>query len=219
LGINSRHLENLGEQGVSGFWTDFPFVRIGRSSKAKCSFSSGASDVESISNQAESMKDMQEVAHHLQKTAHSMAGFERDAFARSAYNRYYYACYLEVRDAFREMSAEWGRSAHKSFPEILRSSISKTLKSGRRAANRVGDAELERQIDQALRGCAELASIIEKANGARIIADYSPEIVVGFDGSTRFSLNGIEITEAHEWYGRVRVLVRQILSAWRQVNA
>ncbi len=74
------------------------------------------------------MKDMQEVAHHLQKTAHSMAGLERDAFARSAYNRYYYACYLEIRTAFSEMSAEWGRSAHKKFPEILRSSISRDLR-------------------------------------------------------------------------------------------
>lgn len=162
---------------------------------------------------------MQEVAHHLQKEAHAMAGVGRDAFARSAYNRYYYACYLEIRTTFREMSVEWGRSAHKNFPEILRSSIPRNLKSGRRVANRVGDAELERRIDQALRGCMELASIIERANGARIIADYSPEIEVGFDGSARFSLNGVEITEAHEWYGRVRVLASQILSAWRQVNA
>lgn len=162
---------------------------------------------------------MQEVAHHLQKTAHSMVGVERDAFARSAYNRYYYACYLEIRVAFREMSAEWGRSAHSNFPAILRSSIPKCLKSGKREANRVGDAELERRISQALRGCAELASIIEKANGARIIADYSPEIGVGFNGSSRFSLNGVEITEAHEWYDRVKLLVSQILSAWRQINA
>lgn len=162
---------------------------------------------------------MQEVAHHLQKQAHAIAGIERDAFARSAYNRYYYACYLEIRTAFKEMSAEWGRSAHKAFPEILRSSISKNLKSGKRSASRLGDTELERRIDQALRGCVELASIIEKANGARIIADYSPDIGVGFNGSARFSLNGIEITEAHEWYGRVRILVSQILSVWRQVNA
>lgn len=179
----------------------------------------GTSDVESIGHQAEGMADVQEVAHHLQIKAHTMTGGERDAFARSAYNRYYYACYLEIRAVFREMSVDWGRAAHKSFPGILRSSISKNLKSGRKAANRVGDTELERRIDQALRGCAELALIIEKANGARIIADYSPDISVGFNGSARFSLNGIEITEAHEWYGRVRVLANQILSAWRQVNA
>jgi hypothetical protein len=165
------------------------------------------------------MKDMQDVAHHLQKTAHSMEGIDRDAFARSAYNRYYYACYLEIRTAFREMSAEWGKSGHKTFPDILKSSIAKNLKSGRKTAVRVKDDELLIQIDQALRGCLELASIIEKANGTRIIADYSPEIGVGFNGSTRFSLNGIEITEAHQWYDRVRLLVRQILSVWRQVNA
>jgi outer membrane protein TolC len=101
---------------------------------------------------------------------------------------------------------------------MLRSAISKNLKSGRRAANRLGDSDLERRINQALRACVELASIIERANGARIIADYSPEIGVGFNGGARFSLNGVEITEAHEWYGRVRVLTSQILSAWRQVN-
>ena len=162
---------------------------------------------------------MQEVAHHLQKEAHAMAGVERDAFARSAYNRYYYACFLEIRATFKQMSDEWGRAAHKSFPEILKSSICKNFKSGRRAANRVGDVELVRRIDQALRACIELAAIVERANGARIIADYNPEIGVGFNGSARFSLNGVEITEAHEWYGRVRVLASQILSTWRQVNA
>lgn len=148
-----------------------------------------------------------------------MTGVERDIFARSAYNRYYYACYLEIRAAFKEMSKDWGRAAHKSFPEILRSSISKNLKSGRKTATRVGDVELKRRLDQAIRACVELATIIERANGARIIADYSPEILVGFNGSARFSLNGVEITEAHQWHGRVRVLTSQILSAWRQVNA
>ncbi len=162
---------------------------------------------------------VQEVAHHLQKQAHAMAGGERDAFARSAYNRYYYACYLEIRDAFKEMSPEWGRAAHKSFPGILKSSISKNLKAGRKTASRVGDSELERRIDQALRACAELASIIEKANGARIVADYNPEIRVDFNGNARFALNGIEINVAHDWYSRVRVLAGQMLSAWRQINA
>lgn len=162
---------------------------------------------------------MQEVAHHLQKEAHAMAGVERDAFARSAYNRYYYSCFLEIRAAFKEISEEWERAAHKSFPEILKSPISKNLKLGKRTANRVGDVELVRRIDQALRGCIELASIVERANGARIVADYNPEIGVGFNGSARFSLNGIEITEAHQWHDRVRVLTRQILSTWRQVNA
>ena len=162
---------------------------------------------------------MQEVAHHLQKEAHGMTGVERDAFARSAYNRYYYACYLDIRDAFTQMSESWGRAAHKSFPKILRQSITNNLKSGRKTAYRVGDAELERMILQALRACAELASIIEKANGARIVADYNPEIRVGFEGNARFSLNGVQITEAHKWHGRVRVLTSQMLSAWRQVNA
>lgn len=162
---------------------------------------------------------MQEVAHHLQKTAHAMTGVERDAFARSAYNRYYYACFLELRAAFKEMSEEWGGAKHKSFPEILKSSISKKLKYGRKSANRVGDVELVRRVDQALRACSELSSIVERANGARIVADYNPEIGVGFNGSARFSLNGVEITEAHQWYGRVSILTSQILSTWRQVNA
>jgi len=161
---------------------------------------------------------MQEVAHHLQKQAPAMAGCERDAFARSAYNRYYYACYLVIRTAFGEMSEEWGRAAHKSFPEILRSSICKKLKSGRKSANRVGDNELVQQIDRAIRASYELSSIIQKANGARIVADYNPDIAVGFSGSNRFSLNGVEITHAHEWCGRAKVLTNQILQAWRQVN-
>lgn len=162
---------------------------------------------------------MQEVGHHLQKTAHVIAGVERDVFARSSYNRYYYACYLEARAALNEMSADWGRARHKSFPEIFRASIPKALRTGRRTADRAGDSLLVRQIDQSLRACAELASIIERAYGTRIVADYNPEIGVGFNGTARFSLNGVEVTDAHQWHGRVKLLASQILSTWRQVNA
>lgn len=172
-----------------------------------------------MEQQAKDTKDVQEVGHHLQKTAHAMAGAERDVFARSSYNRYYYACYLEARTALKEMSADWGRARHKSFPDIFRSSIPKILKAGRKVADRADDVELKKRIDQSLRACAELASIIERAYGTRIVADYNPEIGVGFNYSARFSLNGVEITDAHEWHGRVQLLASQILSTWRQVNA
>lgn len=82
---------------------------------------------------------MQEVAHYLQMKAHATTGPERDLFARSAYNRYYYACFLEMRSAVTEMRPEWARSPHKSYPELLSGSVTKTLKTERKKAQRIED--------------------------------------------------------------------------------
>ncbi len=145
-----------------------------------------------------------------------MVGADRDAFARSAYNRYYYSCYWAIRAAFAEMSPSWAKAPHKAFPEILKD-IAKKLKIERRRAQRLDDHDLTKQIDAARRAIEVLVPIIEKANVTRIVADYQPEIGVRFDGSARFSLNGVEITDAHEWNGRVEILMNKVLSAWRQV--
>ena len=50
---------------------------------------------------------MQEVAHYLQIEALKQLAQHKDAFARSAYNRYYYACFLALRDAFAKMNSQW----------------------------------------------------------------------------------------------------------------
>lgn len=162
---------------------------------------------------------MQQVAHHLQMHAHALGGLERDAFARSAYNRYYYGCFLSLRATFAEMNPQWAKNPHKSYPELLNGTISRKLKNERKRATKNGDAELVRIIDAALRGIPEISKIMTEANAARVVADYEPSIAVDFTDGARFSLNQIEIGRAHDWHRRIEILSANLRSAWRQVNA
>lgn len=162
---------------------------------------------------------MQEVAHHLQIKAHSLAGPQKDAFARSAYNRYYYGCFLLLRSTFEEMDPQWAKNPHKSYPELLNGKISKKLKSERTRAIRNGDVDLERLIGSALRGVPELSKIMMEANAARIVADYEPSIAVDFTNGPRFSLNQVDIGRAHDWLRRIEILTTNLRSAWKQINA
>lgn len=162
---------------------------------------------------------MQCVGHHLQIYAHNNAGPDRDLFARSAYNRYYYGCFLMLREAFREMDSAWIHSPHKSYPEILSGQITRRLKHERRAAQKLGDTDLTKTIDSALRAIPKICEIIKEAYATRVVADYEPSIQVCFRGENRFSLNDIEISKAHQWQNRMQILISAVLTAWRQVNA
>lgn len=162
---------------------------------------------------------MQQVAHHLQIQAHGLVGPERDAFARSAYNRYYYGCFLSLRTTFAEMNPQWTKNPHKSYPELLNGAISRKLKQERTRASKSGDTDLVRIIDAALRGIPEISKIMTEANAARVVADYEPSIAVDFTGGARFSLNQIDIGRAHEWHRRIEILAANLRSAWMQINA
>jgi hypothetical protein len=161
---------------------------------------------------------MQQVAHHLQIHAHGLVGPERDAFARSAYNRYYYGCFLSLRATFTEMNPQWARNPHKSYPELLNGTISRRLKQERTSASKRGDADLVRIIDTALRAIPEISKIMTEANAARVVADYEPSIAVDFTDNARFSLNHINIGRAHEWHRKIEILSVNLQSAWKQIN-
>lgn len=161
---------------------------------------------------------MQEVGHHLQVYAHNLIGSERDNFARSAYNRYYYGCFLRVRSLFQSINSDWSGSAHKNYPEILRGSLARKFKYERRLAEKRGDEELERQLQAAIRALPEMASIMELAYATRVVADYEPSLFVSFDSSSRFSLNSVEIERAHLWKGKIDTLCATVQSAWQQIN-
>lgn len=162
---------------------------------------------------------MQEVAHHLQIYAQKYAGSGRDAFARSAYNRYYYACFLKVREILASMNIKWSGIHHKDYPLLLNGQIRERFIKERRRANKSGDHELSSKISSALRAIPKLSEIMASAYGARVVADYRPETPIVFSKIGRFSLNSIDITEAHKWHGNVNILSITILSAWQQIDA
>lgn len=161
---------------------------------------------------------MQIVAHHLQKEAIPKSGDERGLYARSAYNRYYYNTFLIVRALLSEMDVKWSRMPHKDYPIFLKSTIIKDYKAAKVRAKKTNDSVLERKVESGIRAAQALASLMEKANGVRIVADYEPSEKVNFKSADRFSLKSIDITQAHEWNDSVTLWVKDIKQAWDHIN-
>lgn len=161
---------------------------------------------------------MHAVGHHLQKQAVIAAADERDAFARSSFNRYYYSAFLNIREMFSLIEPTWSNSPHKGYPEILKGKIKKNLNRARRAAQKSNDTALLKRIDAAKRAIDELAQTITTAYGIRIVADYEPGEPVNFDQNRRFSLKSTDVSYAHEWEEKSRILCKNIESVWREAN-
>lgn len=164
-------------------------------------------------------EDMHRVAHHLQKKAVAAAANERDSYARSCYNRYYYSVFLQCREMLSGMDSNWSKNSHASYPELLGGKVKKAFKAERVRATKNGDRELVNLIDKACRSIAELQKIIVSANSTRVVADYEPEEKVDFVAADRFSLRSIDVTEAHGWTISVQTHCKTISNAWRQSNA
>jgi hypothetical protein len=63
------------------------------------------------------MTGMHQVAEHLSLQARAMTGNDADAFGRSAFNRYYYATYLSVRELLASLDSSWETQRHSAIPD------------------------------------------------------------------------------------------------------
>ena len=161
---------------------------------------------------------MHAVGHHLQIQAHSILDGSRDMFARSSYNRYYFGCFLLLRSSLKDMNDGWLVQQHKAAGEMLTGKVKRELQNRKKAARKIGDWGTERKLFLAISALHELRKIMEEARAIRVIADYEPEIRVQFEGSKRFSLNGIEITRAHVWQERFEALLKSVEIAWERAQ-
>lgn len=160
---------------------------------------------------------MHRVAHHLQIHAVSAVPNDRDIYARSAFNRYYYDLFLLVRGMLASFDSEkWSSLPHVAYPEVLRK-IAKDFQKEQRQAQRNGDMPLHTILQLAVSASKALASLMEKAYGVRVVADYTPEESINFVSAGRFSLKNIDITEAHNWRTDVETWIKNIEQAWRQL--
>ena len=79
------------------------------------------------------MADLYDVAEHLSRQAKSSykkgdsAYAMADAFGRSAFNRYYYASFLNVRDLVSTLDGRWARISHKGIPDLLRGAVTSMI--------------------------------------------------------------------------------------------
>lgn len=163
---------------------------------------------------------MEVVARHLQQEAikRSIAA-EQDYFGRSAFNRYYYATFLEVKQVLGSLRPEWaGNLAHASIPEMLRGRVVDELKRGRRQAQRLSDWEVASLCEKGIAAAIDLARLMEEGRAIRTTADYHPEVRVEFSGKIGFKLNAVSVEMAQAWPHRARAFLEVTANAWRQID-
>lgn len=148
---------------------------------------------------------MHQVAEYLSSEAKQQKGAEADAFARSAFNRYYYAAFLSVREFLASIDSKWGSQNHSSLPDLLEKTLVERV---RKQAKDLQKKELiseSRQYalsKQAAQASTEIASILRIAYNVRVVADYKPEQLVSFNHAD-FELAQHTRAEAMNWKLRV----------------
>jgi len=164
---------------------------------------------------------MEVVASHLQEEAvRRSPGPDADQFARSAFNRYYYATFLEVKAKLATLRPEWANEMqHAAMPEILRGKVKAALTAGRNKATRADDRKIAQLCQDACRAAAEVAKLLDEGRVTRVTADYHPDIPVDFIHSPDFELNKVGVKVARHWPQRARVQMSLIGNAWRQIHA
>lgn len=151
------------------------------------------------------MTGLLEVAEHLSDRASKESGARADAFGRSAFNRYYYASFLSVRELLAEIEPSWSSTRHANFPDLLQNAVVKQVRKEARRQERAGAISrgtASSLIAQAGSATSEIASVLRVANEARKAADYTPEIPVEFDANG-FRLFGQTDAAARGWKDRV----------------
>lgn len=153
------------------------------------------------------MSGLYKVAEHLSSFAKKHSASDADAFGRTAFNRYYYAAYLTVRELLERVDASWGREGHANVPGLLEGALLKKVKGMARKQEKVGVLAKAREqvlVKQATAASSEIASILKSAYSVRVAADYEPSHVVLFDHDhCGFRLIGHTDAEARNWMGRV----------------
>lgn len=162
---------------------------------------------------------MRQVAEHLETEAkrRRRSGNDVDLFARSAFNRYYYATFLLARELMRKFRPSW-KGSHSGLPKELTGSILREIRQLKSKANRLQDWEVVSQCDVCIHHIHQLSELLENAYGLRVIADYEPEILAAIDRDGAIALGEKKISDAKHWVEQAITLKGQIESFWDSSN-
>lgn len=161
---------------------------------------------------------MERVGLHLQKTAYRLSAVasDLDLYGRSAFNRYYYATFLEVRAMLRRCKPGW-RGSHDSVSKELESWVKRGISDIQKKASRISDNQSVEICKAATASISDLSRLMLAAYAVRVIADYEPEVPIILDGE-RFALDRTSVTDAHGWLARARANIAKIDRAWSLTN-
>ena len=118
----------------------------------------------------------------------------------------------------REMNPQWSSLPHAAYPEVLNGQIDSFFNRSLKIARKQDDHEMLVEIESTRRAIKALTKIIVNANAGRVVADYNPEQAVNFTSADRFSLNSIDISEAHAWANQVNTLCNTVAATWKKIN-
>lgn len=154
------------------------------------------------------------VADHLALRAKGLKDEEADAFGRSAFNRYYYASYLTVRELLGAMDAAWETVSHATISSLLEGAVLLKLKKEAKKQEKSGLISKNTEkglIHKASTASSEIASMLKIAYGVRVISDYKPDVKIIFTAS-EFRVDEHSDIEAKNWKPRIEqhkgVLIR-----------
>ncbi|EOY5423051.1 hypothetical protein I6M88_20300 [Citrobacter sedlakii] len=166
------------------------------------------------------------VADHLVKQANAtrrkgeVHTILADAYGRSAFNRYYYACFLNIREFVSTIDSNWGKVKHAEVPTLLRVSVNRKIEIELQKSERIGDLTLGeyRSKKSLLRTSLEnMASTMALAYTIRGVVDYEPEIEMIFgDGS--FSINKMSVASAKGWLQTINSEKSKVVKIMKEVG-
>jgi len=151
------------------------------------------------------MTGLHDVAEHLSARAKELEGDSADAFGRSAFNRYYYATFLTVRELIGLLDPSWESQSHASIPDLLEGAFLKLLKREAKKQAKLGLITKGREssiITKASSATTAIAGLLRSAYSVRIASDYEPQEKVVFSNSG-FSIVSHTDSEARNWKSRV----------------
>jgi hypothetical protein len=143
-----------------------------------------------------------------------------DLFARSAFNRYYYAVYLIVNESISLINPTWSKMNHADLPEVLKGKVIKTIKDDikRKIKNDVIPYHIGENIKQkVIHSANELSNLLDEAYRIRVIADYQPDIKVEIRSGT-FLLDGEKISVAKMWKNTAETHTNSLIKAYKDVG-
>lgn len=160
---------------------------------------------------------MERVALHLQTKANSFKNspHEFDLFARSAFNRYYYATFLLTKEMLVGMNPDWKDVKHAGIPQVLDGAVVDKLRKAGKDATRVEDGQANTLCNQGINAAKGIAELMREGYASRVIADYHPSTRVVLSANNRFMLNNVSINDAHGWPDRTKKLIPTVVRAWR----
>lgn len=164
---------------------------------------------------------MQIVGKHLSDFALSIRGRspEDSLYARSAFNRYYYAAFLASRQLLIETTGPAGLS-HKAIPDYLIGHFRRVLKRQIQAEFKSGvlsPGESARMLEMLKQNTLLLRELLVLAYSVRVLADYEPNVPVEIKDDT-FSLGAATLSAAGNWANRARMHCKTLQKLWKDLG-